>query len=321
MAAVGIILALGAAVANAFAVVLQAAEARNTPPGEAARLSLLVRLAHRRRWLAGTGLLVMAWPLQVLALLYAPITVVQPTLAFGQLVLLAVARVRLRERVGLLELAGALAVVAGIGMVIWPAPRHTVQEPGTLRVSLPLVLVGMAALAAFGLGRRRPGGALLFVIGAGLAYAWVDFANKLLANALSDSHWSPAAAWLTAILAFGALAFLEETTSLQQRPAVTVAPVIGAVHDPLPVLMALAAGVESWGPGSHQLVPLALGLAIVTAGAATLGRSRAVARVSAPGLPPQRPGSMSPTWGLTSTTSRRRSSPQPPEPSPGCARR
>jgi drug/metabolite transporter (DMT)-like permease len=282
MVAVGIIIAVVAAVANALAVVLQAAEARDTPRDEAARISLLVRLVHRRRWLAGVALLIIAWPLQIIALLYAPITVVQPTLACGQLVLLAMARVKLREHVGLLELAGALAIVAGIGLVIWAAPRHTVHEPGVLRVSIPLVVVGVAAVAAFALGRLRPTRVLALVIGAGLAYAWIDFANKLLANDLSMSRWGLAAAWLAATLVFGALAFLEETTSLQQRPAVTVAPVIGAVQDPLPVLMALAAGVESWGNGSNRLVPLALGLALVTAGAATLGRSQAVARVSAP---------------------------------------
>jgi hypothetical protein len=56
--------------------------------------------------------------------------------------------------------------------------------------------------------------------------------------------------------------------------------VIGAIQDPLPVLMALWAGVEVWGSSSHRVLPLAGGLALVTAGAAVLGRSSAVARVS-----------------------------------------
>lgn len=282
MAAVGIVIAIVASVANAFAVVLQAAEARETPLSKSARVSLFAVLIHRRRWLAGIGLMIIAWPLQILALVYAPITVVQPTLASGQLVLLAVARFRLGERVGLLELLGALAIVVGIGVVIWAAPRHTVHEPGVVRVAIPLIVVGTAALAAYVVGRLHPHRVLALVIGAGLAYAWIDFANKLLANEISGSRWLPAAAWLAATLLFGALAFLEETSSLQQRPAITVAPVIGAVQDPLPVLMALAAGVESWGAGSQKLIPLTLGLAIVTAGAALLGRSEAVARVSAP---------------------------------------
>jgi drug/metabolite transporter (DMT)-like permease len=281
LTAAGILVAVVATVANAFAVVLQASESRLTPISQAGRFSLLFGLMRRPRWLAGTGLMVLAWPLQILALALAPITVVQPTLAAGSLVLLAVARVRLRERVGRREVLGALAIILGIGVVIAVAPRHTTREPDALRLASSLIVVGAAALGAFALGRLHPGRQLALVVGAGLAYAWVDFANKLLSNDISNQHWALAGVWLACTLAFGALAFLEETSALQQRPAITVAPVIGAVQDPLPVLMALASGVESWGSGSRHLALLACGLAIVTLGAATLGRSEAVARVAA----------------------------------------
>lgn len=280
MTAVGIALAMAAAVANAFAVVLQASESRRAPLSESGRFALLFGLARRPRWLAGTGLMILAWPLQILALTYAPITLVQPALASGALVLLAVAGVRLGERVGRREVLGAVAIVLGIAIVIGAAPRHTTHEPGGLRLAAPLLVVGAGAVSAFVLGRRRPERTLAMVLGAGLAYAWVDFANKLLSNDISTHRWPLVALWLAATLALGALAFLQETTALQRRPAVTVAPVISSVQAPLPVLMALWAGVESWGAGSRRLAELALGLAIVTLGAAILGRSEAVARVS-----------------------------------------
>jgi len=275
-----VVIALAAATANAFAVVLQAAEARRTPVSEAARGALLVRLAHRRRWLAGTGLLIVAWPLQILALALAPITAVQPTLATTTLVLLAIAKLRLRESIGPIEMLGALAIVAGVTAVVWAAPRHTTQDPAAARVAAPLIVVGLAAVLTYALARIRGRVQLTLVVGAGLAYAWVDFANKLLANDLSTAHWALAALWLAATMSFGALAFLEETSALQRRPAVTVAPIIGAVQDPLPVLMALAAGVEVWSAGPGRIAPLVAGLAAVTAGAAILGRSQAVSRLS-----------------------------------------
>ncbi len=280
MIGLGIVVALVASVANAFAVVLQAAEDRRAPASEGGRPSLLLRLAHRPRWLAGTALLVLAWPLQVLALALAPITVVQPTLSTTQLILLAVARVRLRERVGPLEAFGALAIVAGTTAVVWAAPRHTAHDPEAARLAVPLAVVGAAALVTYAVGRFRRQTQLALVIGAGLAYAWADFANKLVANDLSTAHWTVAAAWLSATLCFGALAFLEETTALQQRPAVTVSPVVGAIQDPLPVVMALWAGVETWGSGARHIAPLVFGLATVTVGATLLGRSQAVARTS-----------------------------------------
>jgi drug/metabolite transporter (DMT)-like permease len=221
-----------------------------------------------------------AWPLQVLALALAPITVVQPLLSTTVLVLLAVARVKLHERVGMREAAGALAIVVGLGAVVWAAPRHTVRDPEALRVAVPLLVVGLGAVCAYLAARMRPRAQLSLVVGAGLAYAWVDFVNKLLADALSSGRWILAIIWLAATVAMGGLAFLEETTDLQRRPAVTVAPVIGAVHDPLPVLMALAARVEVWGSAPHLVGLLIGGLALIATGAGILGGSKAVARVS-----------------------------------------
>gem|GEM_PF-994587 len=276
----GIIIALAAAVANAFAMILQAAEDRRTPLGEGGRVALLIRLAHRPRWLAGTGLMIVAWPLQVVALALAPLTVVQPLLATTQLVLLAVARVRLREQVGKLEAFGAAAIVAGVTAVVWSSPRHSVQHVAAGRVAMPLVVVGGLALGLYIAGRLRPRLPLTLIVGAGFSYAWVDFANKLLAGALSGGHVAFAILWLAATLGFGALAFLEETTALQRRPAVTVAPVIGAIHDPLPILMGVWSGIAVWGSGAHRIAVLAGGLVVIAAGAAILGRSKAVAKIS-----------------------------------------
>jgi drug/metabolite transporter (DMT)-like permease len=278
--AAGIAVALCAALANAFALVIQAGEDRQSSLGKGGRFSLLVELAHRPRWLAGTALLVAAWPLQVLALGLAPITVVQPLLATTQLVLLAMARVKLREQVGWLEYLGALVIVAGISLVVWAAPRHEPHHVAAGRLAVPLAVVGGLAVGAYIFGRLRPRLPLALVIGAGLSYAWVDFANKLLANALSGGQIAAGVAWLAATLGFGALAFLEETTALQRRPAVTVAPVIGAIHDPLPVLMAIWSGLTVWGTAPHRILPLVLGLMLIATGAAILGRSKAVAKIS-----------------------------------------
>ncbi len=255
MIAAGIAVALTAATANALAVVLQASEARRAPLSQGAHPLLLVGLAHRPQWLAGTGLMIIAWPLQVLALGLAPITVVQPMLATSQLVLLAVASVKLREHVGTGELLGAVLIVVGMAAVVWAAPRHRVADASPLRLAMPMTVVGAGAIGAYLLGRLRPRFWLAIVLGAGLAYAWADFANKLLSNDISSGHWGLAVVWLAATLCFGALAFLEENTALQRRPAIAVAPVIGAVQDPLPVLMALWAGLEVWGSARTRSAP------------------------------------------------------------------
>ena len=280
MIGAGIAIALLAAVADGFSLVLQASEARQAPAGEGMRFKLLWRLARRRRWLNGTALMIAVWPLQVLALTFAPITVVQPTLSTSQLVLLGMARVKLGERVGRYEALGALAIVVGLAGVVWASPRHTVVNAGAARLAAPMALVGAAAVAAYAFGRREPRARLPLVIGAGLAYAWTDFVNKLLANATSSGDWALATLWVVAAVLFGGVAFLEENSALQRAPAVTVAPVIGALKEPLPVLMALWAGVEAWGGSGQRIGVLVGGLALVAAGAVRLGRSKTVALVA-----------------------------------------
>jgi drug/metabolite transporter (DMT)-like permease len=282
--AAGIAAAAAASVANAFAIVLQAAEDRRAPLSRTGRFSLLTLLATRPRWLAGTGLMVLAWPLQIVALGLAPITVVQPALASTQLVLLALARLKLGERIGRPEVLGALAILLGVTAVIVAAPRHLARDPAAPRLAVPLAVVGVAVVVAYACGRRGARGGLWLVVGAGLAYAWVDFANKLLANDISGRRWGVAVVWLACTIAVGAVAFLQETSALQRRPSVTVAPVVGAIQDSLPVLMALWSGAEVWRSGARNLLPLVLGVALVTVGAVLLGRSRAVARAVGDGV-------------------------------------
>jgi drug/metabolite transporter (DMT)-like permease len=280
MIAIGIAIAFSAAVANAFALLLQAEEARNSPAQEAARFSLLWRLAHRPRWVAGTALVAFAWLLQILSLSFAPLTVVQPVLATFQLILLVIARFHLHQTVGRTEWLGALAVTVGVMLVVLTAPNRTIAHPAAGRLAVPLVVVGVGALVAYGVGRRRPSRGLVFALGAGLGYAWVDFSDKLVSNSISAGKLSASIIWLLAVASFGAIAFLQENTALQGQPAVRVAPVIGAIQEPLPVLMALAGGVEIWDGGVVRFAGLAAGLAIAGLGAAMLARSPAVAQVS-----------------------------------------
>lgn len=289
MSGAGVVLALVAAVANAYAIVLQAAEDRRTRDRDAMRLSLLARLARRPRWLAGAGLMAVAGIAQITALAFAPIAVVQPLLSTSQLVLLAVARIKLREQVGRSEVMGAAAIIVGLAAVMYAAPGASNAAVVAGRLIAPLAIVGGLALAAYGAGRLRPSMRLLLVIGAGLAYACADFVAKLLSDAGASGTWWLAGVWVVVLLAIGSAAFLQETTALQHRPAVTVAPVIGAVKVPLPVLMALWAGMQPWSGGAAPTAILLVGLALTAAGAAVLGRSEAVSRVSASeedGAPP-----------------------------------
>ena len=92
------------------------------PVDHGLRTSLIARLLRRPRWLAGTALGLLGWPLQAVALLLAPLTVVQPGLAFGLILLLAVGARTLREPVGARDVAAVVAIVAGVAALFALGP-------------------------------------------------------------------------------------------------------------------------------------------------------------------------------------------------------
>jgi len=92
-------------------IALQALEAREVPGEHSLRVSLIGRLVRNRRWLGATALGLAGWPLEVVALLLAPLTVVQPCLASGLILLLWLGATRLGERPGRREWIAVAAIV------------------------------------------------------------------------------------------------------------------------------------------------------------------------------------------------------------------
>src|ERR1700753_3211808 len=97
MQALGIVAAIGASLLYNASIALQALEAREVPGEHSLRVSLIGRLVRNRRWLGATALGFLGWPLEIVALLLAPLTVVQPCLASGLVLLLFLGVTRLGE--------------------------------------------------------------------------------------------------------------------------------------------------------------------------------------------------------------------------------
>src|ERR1700710_1635319 len=83
MLALGIICAIGASALYNTSIALQALEARDVGHEHALRVSLIGRLVRNPRWLIATLIGLLGWPLEIAALLMAPLTVVQPWPASG----------------------------------------------------------------------------------------------------------------------------------------------------------------------------------------------------------------------------------------------
>jgi len=271
---IGVALACVASCLFNAAIAIQALEVRKVPAKHGLRLTLLRRLIQRPRWLGGTALGAMALPLQTAALLFAPVTVVQPADAAGLLLLLVLGSRMLAERVGPMELAGVGAILAGIVTLTVAAPQREVSHVAGADVLVPLLGVAAVALAPFALRTVLGAKSLMVVFGAGFAFALSAFALKLIADALDRGEWAVLVLVL-AVAALGALAgTLSEQSALQRRQATQVAPIIFVVEMLVPIGLAVTVVGESW---AGSIAPIVVALALVAAGVVALARAPHVA--------------------------------------------
>ena len=281
-----VFLGVGAAVLAATlynaGVAVQALEARDTPHKRALRASLLAGLATQPRWIVGTVLVTAGWALQAAALLFAPLTLVQPALAVGLLLLLIIGARVLHERVGVREIGSVVAICTGLVALALAAPAHTVTRGTTLEVGTGLAAIGIAALLPYllkALG-RSPG--VTVVLSSGLAYAWCGITTKMVSDAVGSGEWAAVVAWVLATVAGAGIGLLSEMTALQTRPATKVAPVVLVVDIVVAVAFAVLLVGERWDVTPSGGAILIGALVLVTGGAAVLASSPAVAAATHP---------------------------------------
>jgi hypothetical protein len=270
----GIGAAVGASVFYSLGIALQAMDAKEAPREEHLRLALVWGLIKRGRWMLGTGLSILGWPLQVVALLLAPLVVVQPALAAGLLVLVFVGQRMLGEHAGRHEHVAMAAIVIGvIGAGLCAPPRSTSHTSERLTILLVLLGLALASLLPYLLRALRRSPASVTIVCAGLSFGWSGIATKLASDDLSHGYLGVAAAWALATAAASAVGVLSESSSLQSRPAIQVAPVVFVTQTIVPVVVAPLLFGERFSDTPLGGVPLGLSLALLVAGAAVLVRS------------------------------------------------
>jgi drug/metabolite transporter (DMT)-like permease len=252
---------------------LQAMDARESPEEEHLRMALALRLITRVRWLSGTALSMLGWPLQVLALGLAPLVVVQPALALGLPVLMVVGERMLGERAGRREHLAVGAIVLGVVGAGLCAPARSESHAGWATLAIVLALLALASFLPYVLMRVGRPPAAVTMLGAGFAFAWSGVATKLASDDLSHGYLLVALAWGLSTAAASAVASLSEMSALQSRPAIQVAPVVFVTQTVVPVLLAPLLFHERFDTTPLGGVPLVGALALVVAGAVVLARS------------------------------------------------
>jgi drug/metabolite transporter (DMT)-like permease len=257
---------------------VQALDARQVPPEYGLRPRLLTRLVRRRRWLAGTAVAFAGWPFHLLALGLAPLSLVQPTLALGLVLLLYLGQRHLGERVGRAELIAVAGVVGSVAVLAWAAPPETTHHAGAARVAAglaPLAVLVLIPLALPRVGARAPNALLPFASGA--AYAFTGVTSKFVVDDLRGHVVAGVVLWVafTAVVGFAGL--LLEMSALQGLPATHVGPNVFVVQVSVPVLLAPLVSGESWSGTPLSGAVILMAVAATAISSVVLTRSPAVA--------------------------------------------
>jgi hypothetical protein len=262
--AAGLVLALLSTAALSGGFYVQHAVASDLPPLSLRRpLSSLAALFRNWRWLAGflTGLA--GWALYIVALVLAPLSLVQAVSAGGVGLLALLVRVRgspLSRR----ETAAVLAAVVGLLLVglSLPAGTQSVAHTATgplVWVAVSVLLAGVAVAAA---RKLRPGAGL--AMAGGLLYSAGDVATKGAVGGLS-----PVLVFAILLPVCHGLAFCCVQMSFQRGAALATAGVTTLLTNLLPIAAGLAVFGEQM-PGGSAGVLRWLGFAGAVIGATLL---------------------------------------------------
>jgi drug/metabolite transporter (DMT)-like permease len=293
MLAAGLVAGIVSSVLFNLGIALQAIEARRTPREEGLHASLVWDLLHRRLWLTGLGIEWLGVPLEILAFAWAPFVVVQPLLACGLLVLLAVAHRLLGEVPSRAAMLGVALIIAGIALIAWGAPGQQDTHRGAGAVIGVVAGLVLVSLIPFALRGRRWDTAMTAVLGSACGFAATNVAMKLMADNIGHDYWPRAGVWLLVAAFAGFGATVTGMTALQRARATMVIPISTAVQTFLPVALEPLFLRESFRSADLDGLPLLVGLVVMLVGIVVLARTPNVSAIAA-GMPAEGVGGTEP---------------------------
>lgn len=242
-----ILTALSAALLFAVSSLLQQRAASEVPLDRGLRPTLLVHLLQRPLWLAGVLAALGGYLLQLVALDYGGLALVQPLMTCGLLFALPLNALIAHEPMHFREWLGAALLVTGLALFL------VVSSPGEGRgdttgvvwvlLAVATLLPGAAAVWAAqlpALKGRRPE---LLAFAAALAFGFTAALTKASAHLLDHGLWAAVTSWHPyALLVVGGLGMLYIQGAFQAGSLSASLPLLTAVEP----LVGIAIGVVAF---------------------------------------------------------------------------
>lgn len=240
------LLALGASLFTAASSVCQRLGAKETEHGAAFSVEILLRLIRRPVWLLGIASMISGFILQIVALHFGGLAIVQPILSFELVLVFAYLRIVGKRSVRRRDWFAALSMVAGLALFIYSA-SPTNGHDGAPALSWWLagsgvgVVVAIAiAVAYFGSGHRQTSSsrrAAALGVATGVTWGFVasvirEFGSRLDHGlAATFTNWSP-----YVLVAVGLIAMVLESNAVSagslaaSQPGFTIAdPIVATI--------------------------------------------------------------------------------------------
>jgi drug/metabolite transporter (DMT)-like permease len=194
MNAIGIPLALLATTSYSFGLILEKRALGQLPEIDLRHVvRVVMRLVTYPAWLGGFALMLTGLACQTAVLTFEPVSVVQPVLSAGVVLVLVLSRLVLRERLGGGELWCVLAVAVAVILLALSATGasgtvgHHANPAAMAAVAIPSALIGLL-IGASSLGRtsrhHAPVKGISFGLGTGLLYGVASLGTKGMAGLL-----------------------------------------------------------------------------------------------------------------------------------------
>jgi hypothetical protein len=236
---IAVVAALTAGFLFAAGSVVQQGVARQSGD-DALRFRLLWDLVRQPRWVAGVAMEAFSFVIQGVALVFGPLTLVQPLAATDVLFALPMIARRQRRRLTRTDILGALTVAAGIAIFLAVSPPTSGLSAPPIGVWIPVflamgILVALAAVAALRAhGKAR---VIWLAAAAGALYGLGDALTKSTVDLFSSIGWATLVSWEPYALAatgvvsalFGQSAFGAGALSLSLPVIDTLEPVCAVV--------------------------------------------------------------------------------------------